>query len=76
VSGDFVAGRAVVYAGCGQIEYVYRFEDGMVRTLCGGLREPHLLRPLDYVLDEHTYWQMYAHARLGGWIEPERSEAL
>lgn len=56
----WILGRAFVYAGEGVVEYFYRFEEDIhryrgggevIRSVCGGLREKHLCRPLDYVCD-------------------------
>lgn len=51
----WVPGRAFVLMEVGQLEYFYRFEEYegklMIRSVCGGLREPELCRPLDYVCD-------------------------
>jgi hypothetical protein len=48
-------GRVFVFMETCQVEYFYRFEQyegkQMIRSVCGGLREPEWCRPLDYVCD-------------------------
>lgn len=49
---DWVLGRAFVYSESGDVEYFYKWEDNKIRSICGGLREVSLCRPLDYIRPE------------------------
>jgi hypothetical protein len=67
----FVPGRAFVYDEAGEVEYFLRFEDGKVRSVCGGLRNVFQCRPLEYVMDLKYCSERYYLE--GHWKDPGRA---
>lgn len=65
----WVPGRVFVLMEMCEVEYFLRFEEyqgkTMIRSFCGGLREPELCRPLDYVCDP-KYLKRYGGAKMPG----------